>query len=325
MKKSIIFLLITLLIFTPLISAENYSKIERFTDNIKLFVFQGDKKVETALEIREKEVNSAIENFNNGNEEESVKNIERATKKLQIVQEKVSYNIANEVKENIENHKEKIGEYENVSENFGVYLLEEEKTKLTTELVMEVEGKEGQTLEREIVKDEKTGQRIVKVVIEYDDGTQEILEGGQIQNNVAERVIEIQGQITQVQNQIAERVVKIEMAKGAEMQNKLESEIKTSGDIEKKEDVESGGGYAEGTIAGGDSPENTIDDTYDDAEVNSGGDCGDGVICGGENDVIENIEGSPGVQEEPSSAVDSNEGDDSITGEVIKRIFNRLR
>jgi hypothetical protein len=318
MKKSVVFLILGIVFLMPFISAETYSGFDRFKDNTKLFFSSGDKKVERALEIREKEFNSAIENIQNENEEDSIKNIERATKKLRIVQEKVSYDIAEEVKENIEGIKEKIEESKNLSENFEVYALEEEKTKLTAELVIEVEGKEGQTLKREVVKDETSGKKVVKIVVEYDDGTQEILEGGQIQNNVAQRVVEIQGQITQVQNQIAERVVKIEMAKQGEMQNKLEPEIKTDGDVNKKEDALP-------------TPDlNAINpDLYD---PNAG--IPSNTIDGGEvTNIIEGGEGTEGTNEigpavesnEGDDESDSNEGDDaSITGGVIRRILKKL-
>ena len=42
--------------------AESYSGFARFGDNIKLFFARGDDKVKLALEIRDKEVASAIEN-----------------------------------------------------------------------------------------------------------------------------------------------------------------------------------------------------------------------------------------------------------------------
>ena len=138
MKKSLIFLVITLLILVPLVSAQTYSASERFIDNAKMFFSSGDNKVKLALEIREKEVNSAIENIQNGNENDSAKNLLKARQKLQIVQEKVSLNVADEVKESVDKIKGKINESEGLSKDFELYSLEEEKTKLKAELTLKI-------------------------------------------------------------------------------------------------------------------------------------------------------------------------------------------
>jgi len=140
MKKGyvpILFLVLTLLIILPVVSAQTYSGFNRFTDNIKLFFSSGDNKVRLALEIREKELNSAMYNARLGDNEEVVKNLESAISKLKIVQEKVSLNTAEDVKKNIEeiekNIKENIGINSDSSEYFEIYLTEEEKTKLVIE------------------------------------------------------------------------------------------------------------------------------------------------------------------------------------------------
>src|SRR3972149_258121 len=109
MKKGVVsvFLLTMLLIF-PLTYAENesanqeqtqtqadiYSGFERFIDNVRMFFTPGDAKVQLALEIREKEVNSALVNTRNGDNEEAEKNLERARERLQFVQAKVSKDMA---------------------------------------------------------------------------------------------------------------------------------------------------------------------------------------------------------------------------------------
>lgn len=148
-KEGVVILILGLLLVLPLVQAQEqsqvYSGFNRFTDNVKMFFSFGDSKVRLALEIREKEVNSAINNIQNQGEEEAIKNLERAREKLQVVQKKVSLDMAEEVQTSVDEVVNKINEEENLSEEFEVYVLEEEKTKLTAELVVVVEGKEGQT------------------------------------------------------------------------------------------------------------------------------------------------------------------------------------
>jgi len=147
MKKGVIIaILLGILILLPLISAQTESNFNRFADNIKLFFYSGESKVNLALEIREKEINHALENFENN--EEITKNIERARKKLLIVQERVSVDSANEVKTSTNNLMNKVENYKNISEEFENYILEE--------------GKEEQTLTREIIKDNRTGKKYCK-------------------------------------------------------------------------------------------------------------------------------------------------------------------
>lgn len=300
---------------------QTYSGFNRFIDDVKMFFSLGDNKVQLALEIRAKEVNSAILNTQNGDEEESDKNLDQAWEKLQLIQEKVSLNTAEQVQESSTNIIQTMNQYGNLSDNFEVYKLEEEKTGLTAEWVIETEGTENQTLSWEVVGN-ATGEQNRTIIIEkrideidsqigqwvvehtYAEGTTAGGEGGII----------IEGDLA--------NTVRTEVANG---DNGLKWEVKTSKNGEGIKNEEQNQ-YAEGTSSGGGSSVNSVDDTYDDDTIDDSGDCGDGVVCGGENDVIdeggdnviEGGEGSPGVQEEPSPAVDSNEGDDSsITGEVI--------
>lgn len=196
MKKRVIsLLLLGILLILPLVlaqeQAQTYSGFDRFIDNVKMFFSFGDKKVMRALDIREKELDSAIINTKNGDNEEVEKNLERAKERLQFVQNKVSKNIAEDVKTNIDKTINKINEEENLPENFETYILEEEKTQLTAELVIEVEGKEGQTLTREIVKDSESGKNKVEIIVDGDDGQT--------------KVMEITGKIGVIDNQIKER------------------------------------------------------------------------------------------------------------------------
>jgi len=132
MKKSVIVLLIAVLLIFPLVQAQTYSGLNRFTDDVKLFL--SSDKVNLALEIREKEVDSAIENFQNQNTEATNKNLEKATKKLQVVQKKVSLDNSEEIKTSVDEIIDKINEEENLPDEFDDYILEEEKTQLTAVL-----------------------------------------------------------------------------------------------------------------------------------------------------------------------------------------------
>ena len=211
MKKSVlVILLISILLVAPLAlsqeqtqteeQAKTYSGFNRFMDNVKMFFSSGDSKVMLALEIREKEVNSAVTNTKNGDDESATDNLEKAWKKLQVVQEKVSVNTAEQVKENSDEIRNKINNEENLSNDFDVYVLEEEKTGLTAEWVVEVNGKEGQTLGQE-----------VEVVYEIN----------------GERIVKIENRINQIDNEIAEWVVEKSIGKDGEGDNGLTWEVKT--------------------------------------------------------------------------------------------------
>ena len=134
MKKSVIILLVVVLLIFPLVQAQTYSGLNRFADDVKLVFSGGDNKVNLALEIREKEVNSAIENFQNQGENKAIKNLERAKKKLQIVQEKVSLETSEEIQTSVDEIIDKINEENDLPDEFDDYILEEEKTQLTAEL-----------------------------------------------------------------------------------------------------------------------------------------------------------------------------------------------
>ncbi len=268
---------------------QHYSGFSRFFDNVKMFFSFGDKKVMLALDIREKELNSAIINIENGENKKAEKNIQRAKNKLQHVQKKVSKDIAKDVKTNIGKIINKINEVKNLPNNFETYILEEEKTQLTAELVIEVEGKEGQILIREIVKDDKSGKNKVEITVDGDVGQT--------------KVMEIEGKIGEIDNQIAERVVKTEIAKG---DDGLTPEIKTdnnNSDDGLTPEVKThtvGDGtemndplpipdlnqinpdlYNPNARAPGDTFEE--DNWVEKNEIDGEGDCGDGVVCEGDS------------------------------------------
>ena len=302
----IVVLLFGLLLSFPFALAEEqsqitktYSGFERFIDNIKMFFSVGDNKIQVALEIREKEVNSALKNIQNGNTEEVKNNLENAFNKLLLIQEKVSSESANEVTDSVDKIVGKI-EASNLSEELNRYVLEEKKTQLVAELVVEVNGKEGQTLTREVVKNGSAGRNMVKVVVKGENGE--------------EKIMEIEGEIGKINNQIAEHTYaggkgQIVVTGESNGDDGLKPEVKTyvAGDGTTKDeplpipdlnkinpDL-----YDPNARVPGD----TIDETYDDDTLTIEGDCGDGVDCGSGTPGVE------GVNEEPSPAVESNEGD----------------
>lgn len=136
MKKGVIVLvLLGILLVSPLVLAQEqsqtYSGFGRFMDNVKMFFSSGDNEVRLALEIREKEVSSAINNIQNQEEDKAIKNLERAKERLQIVQEKVSLETSEEIKTSVDEMVNKVNEEENLPDEFEEYILEEEKTQLT--------------------------------------------------------------------------------------------------------------------------------------------------------------------------------------------------
>jgi len=137
-KEVIVLILLGILLVSPLVlakeEAQTYSGLNRFVDNVKLAFSGGDNKVQLALEIREKEVNSAIVNIQNQNDDEAIQNLEKAKEKLQIVQEKVSLDTSEEVKTNTEEVIDKINEDETLPEYFDDYILEEKVTHSTAVL-----------------------------------------------------------------------------------------------------------------------------------------------------------------------------------------------
>ncbi|MFH1505916.1 MAG: hypothetical protein ABIE94_02910 [archaeon] len=139
MKKEVmVLLLLGILLVSPLVlaqeQAQTYSGFNRFVDNVKLAFSKGDNEVKLALEIREKEVDSAINNVKNQGEDKAIKNLERAKEKLKIVQEKVSLDTSEEIKTNVDEIIDKVNQEENLPDEFEEYLLEEEKTQLTAVL-----------------------------------------------------------------------------------------------------------------------------------------------------------------------------------------------
>jgi hypothetical protein len=292
-KEAVIILLLGILLISPFILAEEqsqtslqtYSNFNRFIDNVRMFFsFGNEAKVGLALAIREKEVNSALANIKENNKEEVNKNLENAFSKLIIVQEKVSPKVADEVANSVDKIVNEIEE-SNLTAQLNRYVLEEKKTQLVAKLVVEVEGKEGQTSTREVVKNGTEGRKIVNVVVKGENGE--------------EKIIEIEGEIGKINNQIAEHTyaggkgVIVQGSSGGKSGVVVEGDnngVKNSGNETLKDeplptpdlhkinpDL-----YDPNARAPGD----TIDETYDDAEINNGN-CGDGVVCSGENNVIE--------------------------------------
>ncbi len=137
MKKGlVVILLLGILLVSPLVlayeQAQTYSGFNKLTDNIKLFFSSGDKKVMLALDIKEKELNSAINNLELGEENKAKREIESAIGMLKIIQLKITPEITDKVKGNIKETESKIKENLNL-EFFEKYLTEEQKTKLIIE------------------------------------------------------------------------------------------------------------------------------------------------------------------------------------------------
>lgn len=276
MKRGVIVLLLLgILLVSPLVlaqeQAQTYAGFDRFVDDVRMFFSFGDNKVMLALEIREKEINSAMVNNENGDDKEAEKNIERAWKRLQFIQEKVSFDTAEEVKENSKEVRENIIGEENLPDDFDVYVLEEEKTGLTAEWVMEFEGEEGQILTREVVTNMEQNR-----VMEIENRIDEI--DGEISNWVVEHTYAegtgAGGEAGVVVGGGLTNVIKTEVAQGDDGL-KLEVKIHVEGDGTDDSEVVNhvdSGGMAPGTSGGTDttvgdvpgSDDASLDDNIDD-------------------------------------------------------------
>ncbi len=284
MKKgeAIALLLLGVLLISPLVYAQSqsqtYSGFNRFTDSIKLFFSFGDNKIRMALNIREKEVNSAIENIEKNNTENVNKNLENAFNKLILVQEKVSPEVADEVETSVEEVVGKI-EISNLTNVLDRYVLEEKKTQLVAKLVVEVEGKEGQTLTREVVKNGTDGRRVVNVVVTG-------------QGNET-RIVEIEGEMNQIENNVAEWTVEHTYAPGTGPSGENVGVV-VEGGTDVKNYVEGNGTVKNEPLPepnlnqinpdlydpNARAPGDTVDETYDDNNIIEGN-CGNGVVCEG--------------------------------------------
>ena len=304
MKKEMAGLfLLGILLISPCILAQEqsqtYSGFSQFIDNVRMFfTFGQDGKVALSLEIREKEVNSAIVNTKNENNKEAEKNLESAWEKLQFIQEKVSLKTADEVKESSSEVLGTINQEENLSESFEVYSLEEEKTGLTAEWVIEMNGKEGQNLSNEIVVNGSEG-RTMEIENRID------IIDGEISNWVVEHTYAEGtgpgGEAGVVVEGGLATVVKTEVARG---DNGLKPEVKTyvAGDGTQNEEPlpEPNPNQINPDLVNPDTTTNNIDESP--GGIDSG--YAEGTTADGGGD-----SGSEGVNEEPSPAVESNEGD----------------
>lgn len=139
MKKEgvLVILLISILLLSNFASAQSYSFTARVVDDARMFFADDEGKVEIALEVREKQVDAAIEEAKAGNTEEAIELLEDAKKKLEIVQEKATPDICDEIDESVDEVTKKIIENKDIDPEFSEYLdgylKEEEKTKLSAE------------------------------------------------------------------------------------------------------------------------------------------------------------------------------------------------
>lgn len=113
---------------------QTYSIFYRIIDEIRMVFTYGDNRINLNLEIREKEINSAITNAKNENMDEAIQNLNNAEKRLQAIQETVSLSTIDEIKENVENTINRINNETDLPDEFEEYVLEEKKTMLVATL-----------------------------------------------------------------------------------------------------------------------------------------------------------------------------------------------
>lgn len=113
---------------------QTYSMFDRFMDDIRMIFTYGDDRINLNLDIREKEINSAIANAKNENVNEAIQNLNDAGKRLKTIQETVSLDTIDEIKESVEKTIDRINNETDLPGEFEEYVLEEEKTMLIATL-----------------------------------------------------------------------------------------------------------------------------------------------------------------------------------------------
>jgi hypothetical protein len=144
-KIIVIALFLSVLLASPLAesqaqqaSSQTYSMLDRFIDEIRMVFTYGDDRINLNLEIREKEINSAIANAKNENINEALRNLNNAEKRLKAVQETVSLDMVEEVRKSVEKTVGRINNETDLPEEFDEYIMEERRTQLTAELTHEI-------------------------------------------------------------------------------------------------------------------------------------------------------------------------------------------
>ncbi|HDR53402.1 MAG TPA: hypothetical protein ENN60_01865, partial [archaeon] len=135
MKRRMFWLCIGLLVLATPVHAQTYGGFERWIDNLRLFFSSGDRQVTLALEIRERELASALSNFQAGNNASALKNLANAQNTLQQVQTRVSLSTVDAVKNSTVSVIQTLSNQSELSEDLAIHLLEEEKTYLAAQLI----------------------------------------------------------------------------------------------------------------------------------------------------------------------------------------------
>ncbi len=136
--KQLTALFIVLVLFMNVVAAQPYPITGKVVDDLRMFFARGDKKAEIALEVREKDINSAIENIKAGNINEAIKELERAKERLELIQKTASPDVIDKVNLSVQEVIDKIMQSKDINPEFSAYLEkhlnEEQKTQFAVQL-----------------------------------------------------------------------------------------------------------------------------------------------------------------------------------------------
>ncbi|MFA5332936.1 MAG: hypothetical protein WC376_00380 [Candidatus Nanoarchaeia archaeon] len=133
--KSIIISLI-ILTLAPAFSLEvqKYSFFDKFIDGFRLFFSSGEAKIDLLLEIREKEVNSAIASYAEGNLDEANKSLISATLNLEKLMGLTTLNNTEKISSSISNTVSQLSAL-NISKAFNDYVIDEQAAKASAQIM----------------------------------------------------------------------------------------------------------------------------------------------------------------------------------------------
>ncbi|HLE06705.1 MAG TPA: hypothetical protein VI790_05090 [Candidatus Nanoarchaeia archaeon] len=137
-SSSIKIILLIGLLLTPSIAnaqeLQKYSFFSRLIDGFRLFFSQGESRVDLLLEIKEKEINSAIVNAGEGNFNEAIRSLDNAKNNMQSVQGLINLNNTQKITSSVNKTINQLIKID-LPKEFNDYLIDEQVTGSSAELI----------------------------------------------------------------------------------------------------------------------------------------------------------------------------------------------
>jgi hypothetical protein len=129
-------MLLIILIISPAFSLEvqKYSFFDKFIDGFRLFFSSSEAKVDLLLEIKEKEINSAIASYAEGNLNEANKSLTSATLNLERIVGLTTLNNTEKISSSIANTVSQLSAL-NISKAFNDYIVDEQAAKASAQIM----------------------------------------------------------------------------------------------------------------------------------------------------------------------------------------------